>query len=151
MENRPSIFRNAFGLFVGRGLQFSVCGVAEGAQIDRRCVQGHKDGEHDVPTEKLVKYLKVLPPAFCNEIIGHAGLGGAKRLDDSNGCTHQLHERISATAHRMTEMLTAGDSIGRYDHLEEGELERELPALREAIDLWMASRKVTPMKRGGAP
>lgn len=157
MENKPAIFRNAFNLFAGRGRQFSVSGVAEGSGIDRRAIQAHKDGECDVPTEKLVSYMAVLPPAFCNEILAHAGLGGASRLEDADGCTHRLLGKLGLTVGRMTEMLADDRSPHRFDHLEEAELKQVLPALREAIDRWLAAHSSAAeivlahaRKRGGA-
>jgi len=140
LQDAATLFGDALQLFIGRGRRYSAETLAEAADIPARTIYSYMQGS--TPSLcNMLRLMAVLPPAFANHVLSHAGLGGVRRLEPSGQACGQTHmARMASRLHKLADAL----ADGRVDHREARELAPEFRELgTECIEF--AARLVPPV------
>ena len=138
------VVTDAIRRHVGRGKRFSVASLSEATGIDERTLKSYRAGDTCPALHFQLEIARCLGddgPAFMNEILAIAELGGVERLERAKVDALGTAGELSVVVTEILERLQDGKFCHR-DQAQVGPLLRALAGKLEAQATAMAGKQV---------
>lgn len=142
---RSRNFARAMQLFIGRG---ELEAVAQVTGVSVRNLYAYHGDENCPRWSVALRIMRHMPAPFCSMALQEAGIIRVVKSGEADPCSFKLVSDWGQSMGKFSEML----ADGRFDHMEEAEIEQILHEVLPRIDAWLSARrdpKVLPIRRKG--
>lgn len=126
-----SRLQRALNLFVGRGRDHTVAGVADAAMIKERTLRSYTEGSATPGFHMFLSLAKVLGPRWVNEILALIGMR-AEMLSEADESASTVQISLAKAQLLIAEAMADGE----IDHVERRTLPAMLRSLAEQLLAW---------------